>query len=67
MWISEKPDASALLEAWASDIRRLTSTEAPFTIDGSFKRSSTQELLLVHSTRSRQEPPVRHGPVEGHQ
>jgi hypothetical protein len=26
MWISEKPDASVLLEAWASDIRRLTST-----------------------------------------
>ena len=39
MWISEKPDASVLLEAWASDIGRLTSTEAPFTIDEGFRRS----------------------------
>ncbi len=27
VWTSEKPDALVLLEAWASDIRRLTSTE----------------------------------------
>ena len=39
MWISEKPDASALLEAWASDIGRLSSTEVPFTIVKGFKRS----------------------------
>jgi hypothetical protein len=39
MWISEKPDASALLEAWASDIGRLSSTEVPFTIAEGFKRS----------------------------
>ena len=80
MWISEKPDASVLLEVWASDIGRLTSTEALFKIDEGFKRSVeirtsylpevrdlAQELLLVHVTRSLQEPPVRHGSVEGHQ
>ncbi len=39
MWISEKPDASVLLEAWTSDIRRLTSTESRFTIEEDFKRS----------------------------
>ena len=39
MWISEKPDASVLLETWASDIRRLSSTEAPFTIEVGFKRT----------------------------
>jgi hypothetical protein len=38
-WISEKPDASVLLESWASDISRLTSTEVPFTIEEGFKRS----------------------------
>jgi hypothetical protein len=39
MWISEKPDVSVLLEVWVSDIRRLTSTEAPFTIEEGIKRS----------------------------
>jgi hypothetical protein len=39
MWISEKPDAPVLLAEWASDIRRLTSTEAPFTLDEGFHRS----------------------------
>jgi hypothetical protein len=39
MWISEKPDVSVLLESWASEIRRLTSTEAPFTLDEGFHRS----------------------------
>ena len=32
------PDSSALLEAWASDIGRLSSTEVPFTIVEGFKR-----------------------------
>ena len=39
MWISEKPDVSALLEEWVSDIGRLSSTESPFTIAEGFKRS----------------------------
>ena len=39
MWISEKPDASVLLVVWVSDIRRLTITEVPFTIEEGFKRS----------------------------
>ncbi len=39
MWISQKPDASVLLETWVSDIRRLTSIEFPFTFDERFKRS----------------------------
>jgi hypothetical protein len=39
VWISEKPDASVLLETWVSDIGRLTNTETPFTIDEGFKRS----------------------------
>ena len=39
MWISEQADASALLEAWDSDIGRLSSTEVPFTIVEGFKRS----------------------------
>jgi hypothetical protein len=39
MWISEKPDASVLLEVWDSDIGRLSSAEVPFTIVEGFKWS----------------------------
>jgi hypothetical protein len=39
MWISEKPNASVPLETWASGIRRLSSTESPFTIGEGFERT----------------------------
>jgi hypothetical protein len=82
MWISEKPDASVLLEAWASDIGRLTITETPFTVDEGFMRSveiRTSYLPAVRDLlhRSSIQWSTSHalarsllydtGPVEGHQ
>ena len=39
LWISEDPNASALLEAWALDIGRLCNTEAAFKLEEGFTRS----------------------------